>query len=274
MSSRQAQESALIVVAACISLSAVGALYWSQEAVPLIAALEWADCRDGFGALVRTGKRFRASLTAADVATIKSARNYFIASQLIPELLYFVLDAAPKFPCSISFSIRRGLPRWTQHAGWLYGWYLMSSVLWHAGGPFLSFFGVTMFVTGFVGVCVFRLGDGSTFTSAIHSYSAGLYMLDHVVLVEILGITAWYRRAFVGAMLITFATYAWKVRLERTNGIHGEVDDGGKAQLRELWRRAPSNARLLWWVELCFMVCENVLFLAFVGGMASGLRRT
>ena len=222
-------------------------------------------------ALFRTGHRFRAGLSVNDVAAIRTARNIFIVSQILPTVAYFAFDASPRFPCSISFSVRRGLPRVLQEASWLYGWWLMANVMLSAQSAFISFFTMQMFITGFIGVCIFRLGDGSRLTALIHQYAAGLYMADHVVLCEVLAIAKGYRIVFACALVATFAAYAVKQRLSETHGLSGEVADGGKAQLAVLAARDPGAARTLFASELIFMVCEHALFLAFVCGMASGV---
>ena len=222
-------------------------------------------------ALNREGLRFRDGLSTNDVAAIRTARDIFIASQIVPTVVYFAFDASPKFPCSISFSVRRGTPRALQEVSWLYGWWLMANVMLSAQGAFVPFFTIQMFVTGFIGVCIFRLGDGSRLTALVHQYAAGLYMLDHIVLCELLAIARGYRIVFAVALVATFAAYGAKQRLGEAHALSGEVADGGKAQLVALAARDPGAARTLFACELLFMVCEHALFLAFVCGMASGI---
>ena len=56
--------------------------------------------------LRKNGARFRAGLTAQDIAQIQTAQTLFHLSLVLPALLYYVFrtsDAVPRFPSTISW---------------------------------------------------------------------------------------------------------------------------------------------------------------------------
>ena len=65
-------------------------------------------------------------LTARDEELLRSARRLYHACSVVPCLLYYLRtsESPTKFPATISFTIRKGVPRWTHHALWLAGWVL------------------------------------------------------------------------------------------------------------------------------------------------------
>ena len=67
--------------------------------------------------VAESGARFRALLGPGEVANLRRAQALFHASLFLPALVYFVLklgDAVPRFPATISWTVRRGLPRLVQ----------------------------------------------------------------------------------------------------------------------------------------------------------------
>jgi len=67
-----------------------------------------------------TGYKFRSRLSPSDVAQIRKARDYFHLTSLIPLILYYLKtsEERTKFPATISFTIRKGIPRAAHHVLW------------------------------------------------------------------------------------------------------------------------------------------------------------
>ena len=73
---------------------------------------------------------FHGSLGARDVALLRLAQRLFLGNNALSLVLYYGLEASPdgragttKFPATISWTIRRGLPKWTNLALWSAGWW-------------------------------------------------------------------------------------------------------------------------------------------------------
>ena len=187
----------------------------------------------------------RAALTPADLAQIGLARNLFQASWAVPLACYFLVEPRPlRFPMSISWTIRRGLPRWVHHASWLAGWSIFAAALVRAGNAFVTTFSLQMFATGALTVILCPL-SGRKLQDAIHWLSALIYMADHVVMFGLLGT----RPAFVATFWACFAVMSVCTVVERRG-------EGGALRAAE-WG---------------FMLGEYGLFIAFLSGMLSGLR--
>ena len=77
---------------------------------------------------------FHHTLDERDLATLKLSRNIFHASTFLPFLLYHLRlsDEKPLFPATISHTIRKGPPRWAQHALWLAGWGALMKIFWRS----------------------------------------------------------------------------------------------------------------------------------------------
>ena len=73
---------------------------------------------------------FFESLDARDVVLLRRAQRLFFSNSALTLLLYYGLQASPdgragetKFPATISWTIRRGLPKWTNLIFWSAGWW-------------------------------------------------------------------------------------------------------------------------------------------------------
>lgn len=214
--------------------------------------------------LLASGAKFRGSLTDEDVDQIVLARTIFQLNAVIPAGLYYFTrygrDPIPKFPATISYTIRLGLPKWVSHLGWSAGWYLMYRVIQRRGDQLLKAFSMQMFATGIVTTAICPLGK-SELGDTIHAMAACLYMLDHHALFRILDAPVSYIRVFYGAFLgMLSAMTVAKLQFK-----WDESNPAAQALL-------SSQSRLFWSLELVVMICENVLFQAFVSSMGSGLR--
>lgn len=123
-------------------------------------------------------------MTTTDVAQLRLAQAIFHGSSFVPLLLYHMKlsDDQPKFPATISYSIRHGVPRWAHHAIWLAGWAVMLRMIrGPAGDASVRAFGYQMVATGVVAVILCPLGQGKT-SDRVHFFTSGMCVDVHCVL--------------------------------------------------------------------------------------------
>lgn len=221
--------------------------------------------------------------TSHQASLLERARLIFIVEQLIIFPLYYLPglrgrlggDVSPRFPCSISWMTRKGLPRAVTLVLWCWGWALMVRAYFMDGDAsamrahdwWRAAFMLQMFGTGFVAVVVTPMKGADVALGAadkLHCYAAMLYVFDHVIAdVFVLGVSNAYLVAFVAA-----SAFCGVCQLLRTDG------DRRARQLyvRAFGARRLSLATFLYVLELAFMASENALFLIFLVGMNSGVR--
>jgi len=221
------------------------------------------------------GLDFARQFSAEDVQEIKLSRNLFLSCSFIPALLYYGKlgsDDAPKFPATISHTIREDLPKYAHHFLWSLGWLVMYSSLRlkTKSNSLLSFFFLQMFATGVITTFVCTIGKGKLFDQ-IHTAGALLYMLDHHLLFYLLRTKWLYRLGFY----LSFASMLCFASL-RTRLLDGSLQDFSLDQVENKIKKGRKNIELvlkrkLWWYDLMIMFFENSLFILFVVGMTSGL---
>jgi hypothetical protein len=217
-----------------------------------------------FSGLSAQGAAFRSVLSASEISQMALARNLFHASWAVPLILYALTERRPRlFPMSISWTIRRGVPRLINAALWIAGWtILLSTVIQSTGGFFaVSQFVAQMFATGALATLFCPLGSGRKLQDAVHWVAALVYMVDHVVMFGVLGM----KRGFLAAFLACFALMAvcqptTKPDAERV--LARQSGGGGSG-------RAPGENEAAEWG---FMLGEYGLFASFLCGMLSGVR--
>ena len=161
--------------------------------------------------------------TAHQAQLLFQAQAIFIFQQLIIFPFYFAPglrgrlggDVRPKFPCSISWMIRKGAPRLCTLIFWNAGWLLMMRAFFkdgHAASMSASdwaraAFMLQMYATGFV-TCVLTPMRGPDValgsTDALHCYAATAYVVDHFIANQwVLGVpvSSGYGGGFVVATL-------------------------------------------------------------------------
>ena len=104
---------------------------------------------------------------------------------IAPIVLYYLKTSEnpTKFPATISFTIRKGIPRFVSNGFWLLGYGLFLRIIWKNGGLLSKIFAGIMFSTGFLANIIFPLGRGK---DKLHFLFSLIYMLAHVVNAEIL----------------------------------------------------------------------------------------
>lgn len=222
------------------------------------------------------GRQFRQSLTQRDIRTIIFARNSFHISTIFPLLLYHLRTSEPnpKFPATISHSIRKGVPKLAANLFWLVGWGAMLSVFVRRGG-IGRYFAMQMFVTGVVTTMVCPLGKGEL-SDKIHFVTAGLYMVDHHILFDFLNTASLYRRGFY----VSFILFAWSIMRQKKIHAAAKVPpaESTRWDSQEEYRRQLELAGLtprlrleLVILDYAVMAFEYGLFVSFVSGMGTGL---
>eukprot|EP01050_Picozoa_sp_SAG11_P018293 SAG11_NODE_2743_length_3020_cov_1.882574_1_plen_175_part_00 len=79
----------------------------------------------GMASIAARGALFRNGLEPEDVLQLEVGQALFQCSLFVPAFLYHICrvsDDPPRLPCTISWTIRRGAPRYAQHVLWLAGW--------------------------------------------------------------------------------------------------------------------------------------------------------
>ena len=222
--------------------------------------------------------------TAEQAQLLFQARALFILQQLIIFPLYFAPglrgrlggDVRPKFPCSISWMVRKGAPRLCTLLFWNLGWLLMVRAFFKDGDVASmtatdwgrALFMLQMYATGFVTVVLTPMRGpdvalGST--DALHCYAAMAYVADHFLANQyVLGvpITSYFGGGFVVASLCCGA-----FQFSRAN------DDlvARKLYLHAGLGRHLRLATFTHVLECGFMLSENILFLIFLFGLTSGV---
>ena len=221
--------------------------------------------------LLERGRAFRRALTETDRAEVVQARTLFQLASLLPAVLYYLRighrDRPPKFPATISWTIRAGLPKWLHYVIWSGGWARMYAIFQRRGDGFAKRFAQQMYATGVITTMLASLGK-SEILDAIHFVGAAAYMIDHHILFYYLNTKRIYRHTFYWS----FAALVYFLEQAKKMGVTSEGGPNASA-VREalLAKMTPAQRRKLWWIEAGIMLFENAMFVGFVAGMASGL---
>ena len=247
-----------------------------------------------WAAIESEGKQFRSSLNTGDVLRFRVARVLFYLTVFVPYLLYYVggsgglgeetddlFESPPKFPATISYVTRKGAPAIAQRAIWLVGWSLCGYTYWRRGSARVRAFAAAMFATGVwttmlvpLGAGAGRVADGNVW-AALHHAGATLYMIEHEVLFSMLAITPVLRRAFRRGFAVMLAGLVVGNQLELGCGVDNEesgVHSGVRAAQLAACTPASLRASILA-ADFAAMAGEVALFVSFVHGLPSGLRR-
>jgi len=251
----------------------------------------------------------RENLNPHQLWLIKAGRNTFLFCQVVPQLLYYLRysEKNPRFPATISYTIRKGLPRWLHGFSWTLGWGLtLSGMLPHSNRA-IRLYMLQMVLTGVINI-LFPVESGGAYEHKIHYWTAAMYLADHYWLFEILNEKAVYRTAFklcfVGIVIATILSESIKTGKDLlSDNEDSDVDGylqidklkerdsfthrlskrlslvcvgGPKALLypittKEMPRKKELN-NILRYLNLLIMLTENGIFMSFVLGIASGLR--
>lgn len=226
----------------------------------------------------RSAAAFVGNLRHGDVGAIRRARRIFVASTFLNLALYYSpLSPDPvetrKFPCTISWTIRKGLTKWANVVVWSAGWWQMLKTFARRGDLTARLFSAQMYMVGLV-VCFFAPVGQGPLRDRIHTVCAGLYFVYHCILFEYMQTAAVFRAGFY-ASFYGFLHCLRNIRkVEADYGFLSESDwyTGTAQEQRNTARMNKKTAAQLWWQKLGQMIFENTMFLSFTVGMTSGLR--
>lgn len=219
-----------------------------------------------------SGSSFLASLTKADIRRLRAAQLLLVSALALPLALYHARtsEARPLFPNTISWSIRKGMPRHASHALWTAAWLMMLSVFQRRGDFNTRMFALQMFAKGIITVLLCPAGsDGVRWK--IHKYGATSYLLDHQTFAWLLDMRPVYMLGFWACFFCS------EVGAAISRHLMGSVQpETRKQDIPPLLRSEASTQRIqngLWYSELMQMLTENGMFMLFVSGMLSGVPR-
>ena len=239
-------------------------------------ALPWGPLADAAERIAAQGARARATAGEGGLAHVITAQALFHLSMLVPMVLFYIFrlgDAAPRFPATISWTVRAGVPRYAQNSIWLCGWGYMGAFMAATGDGAMQVFAVLMVLTGVVGVMFCPVGV-SPRVDTVHYIASFINMLDHFVLLAYLNMTPEYCLGFTLFLGVFIATTVQKGKMRKTLGVLVPTDaavDTDAVYARLVARLGRDAQRKLFVVELMEMVYENLLFVVFISGMTSGL---
>ena len=226
----------------------------------------------------KSAASFFESLTSQDRATIKLARRIFVANTFINLGLYYSClspdspGGKQKFPCTISWTIRKGFTRYSNLVIWSAGWYQMLKLFAKRGDLTAKVFAAQMYAVGLV-VCYFAPVGQSRIQDTVHAIGAGLYFVYHCVLFDYVRTTALFRAGFYVSFACFLASLRRIRQIEDMYGFMTESDyfkGSKKGRQNALLMKEPVK-RNLRWNKLLQMISENTMFLSFTLGMTSGL---
>ena len=165
------------------------------------------------------GRQFRCSLHAHDVSNLHMAKVSFLCSQYSAILLYYVgaSEKTIKFPASLSYVTSRGVPRHLCLGFWLAGWFCFLRVLNARRETGLGIFTLLMLFTAGV-TAWFNRPHQPVWHDRIHMAAASLYVLCHIVLMDVLAMSSLYRAGFYASTITAAASLQWSRRIKTSRG--------------------------------------------------------
>jgi len=233
--------------------------------------MAWSWAQDWLAAWVAESLQ---DWTPEEAASLRSGQLFFYATFVVPTVLYDYRcgpDQVPRFPATIRFTIRAGLPKWTHHAIWFAGWHCVLTSL--ARRPLGLLFASQMVATGMVATMLAPCGH-SRALDLVHYASALAYMLDHIAMLAYWRMASWVWAGF-GASLLAFVlafvakeSYRARHGIKAANGASAEAI--ASASAAKLGPPDDPRRDRLWSLEAMEMACEFGLFFFFVRGMSTG----
>lgn len=219
-----------------------------------------------------SGNSFLDSLTGADIQRLRAAQLLLVSALGLPLALYHAgtSEARPLFPNTISWSIRKGLPKHASHALWTIAWLLMLSVFRRRGDFNTRMFALQMCAKGVITVLLCP-ASSEGIRWKIHKYGATSYLLDHQTFAWLLDIRPIFMLGFWACFLCSEVGSAISSHLLRS-----VQPEARKQDIPPLLRSGTSSPQIrngLWYAELMQMLTENGMFMVFVSGMLSGVPR-
>ncbi|GBG32832.1 Hypothetical Protein FCC1311_090572 [Hondaea fermentalgiana] len=208
--------------------------------------------------------------TAMDARQLALSQRYFLMAQWVPCAMYYAGlggDKPAVFPATISFTIRKGWPKWAHHVLWTMGW-LKVALLVRKARTDVKLRTLGTYVHGLFAVVIFHLSADER-RNKLHGIFAALYMAEHWFLMRLLGHAAWYKQKFTESFALFCVCLASLRKLEARLGVPSEGEKT-TAQVRaaKLAELEPLQRAVVNMLGLGVMVFENGMFLAFTLGLS------
>lgn len=230
--------------------------------------------------LRRAGNACKADFDDADRRAFRLARIFFHLSAVLPCVAYHGggrwlrrtrwFEREPRFPATISWTIRHSAPKHAFHALWAVGWASMIWSLWRHDCHGALAFALQMVFTGLVATELAPVGVSQT-RDRLHYSTSFLYMLNHIVIVVYLDVKAGYSTSFCVNFALFMLTTLCLRRMKYNYGIHDAPDASNAAIRATRAKLDPLPGRLCVGLEALEMIFEYALFVAFVQGLDSSL---
>eukprot|EP00931_Biecheleriopsis_adriatica_P007608 TRINITY_DN108876_c0_g1_i1.p1 TRINITY_DN108876_c0_g1~~TRINITY_DN108876_c0_g1_i1.p1 ORF type:complete len:239 (-),score=7.68 TRINITY_DN108876_c0_g1_i1:111-827(-) len=216
---------------------------------------------------------------------VQLAQRVFIANMILNFPLYYLPPfnrwcggdgQLARFPCSISWMTRKGLPRYLTLCTWIPGWMLLLYAYHSHEGDNrfgLQIFGLSMFAAGFVTVVLTPIQEDVAMGSrdTIHCVAASVYIVYHFLANEwVLGVDCFTGSNVYGLTFTTNSVLCCFCQFLRMDGnrkarVLYQHLIGGSGR-----KHLPTFQQFVLGIEYAFQLTENLLFLAFLLGMTSG----
>lgn len=222
-------------------------------------------------------------LSPAQMFYIALAQRLFMTNLLMNFPLYYMPPfkywcggdgERAKFPCSISWMIRKGAPRCSTFCTWLPAWVLLLyAAFLHEQSNALGIqtLVLSMFISGFVTCIAYPIREDIPMGShdTVHDTGAIVYVAHHLLFSEwFLGVDCLFGSNLHGLGFTVNTLVCGAMQQLRKN------DNRHARSLYVVLSRWPLTQikydRFLYIIELVFAITENFLFILFVSGMSSG----
>lgn len=156
--------------------------------------------------LLSRGLECRATFDSADGRHFMIAKCLWHATVFLPFILYLIgwaNDANPRFPVTISWTVRTGVGRIVFHMCWVIGWLnFLQPLLRHRSACGANLFAsLQMWGTGVVAISLSPVGISDAIDLR-HYVTSGKYMVDHAIMMALFGVDGAFAKGFVASGVI------------------------------------------------------------------------
>ena len=221
-----------------------------------------------------------AAVTPTDVHLAVWASRIFHTLHILPIALYYAIPFEDPllFPCSLSFTQRKGLPMIAYHIIKSLAWLLLGSVLVRRGGAYGAFWLAAVNVPGLCGSFFY------TVESDIEKHKVA-QLVELLVATQLMPYIKMPRRYKAGVyvflvLLIIFTVIIETIEKEFNLPTEGEL--ASSPTVIAAWRRCvvdkacghdASKMTLIWWSKLAWLASEWLMFASLFQGIGKGWDR-
>ena len=209
---------------------------------------------------------------SGDAQAMFVSKGLWHLSTVLPLLWYLagMVDKTPRFPATISWTVRKGSGSVLFHAFWVAGWLnFLRPLLRHEAcrGAVPLGASLQMWATGIVAISLSPVGVSDAVDTRHHVTSAK-YMVDHIAMCAIFGVGGLYARGMIASGLVFGVSTFYLKAVKRKHG-EDTIPSGASCDYRIAQRKKLSAAarREIAGVELVEMVTEYAIFSFFISGM-------